>query len=139
MSGSEDAFAGRGVLVRPGAPVDRLVRLVAARIPQELKELRGKMMLESLAETLGVQEVRCPACGSSGWLDREALEACPVCAGFLEVPDRLADWFKAQMCRATEEPVRRPFSPCPRGPVPPRQQYGEPRRALGGPRVPVRR
>lgn len=76
------------------------IRDVAARIPSELKELRGKLMLEPVAERLGVEEVRCPACAGSGWLDRKNLEACPLCNGFVEVPDRLADWFKVQMCRA---------------------------------------
>lgn len=76
------------------------IRDIGARIPSELKQLRGKLMLEPVAERLGVEEVRCPACAGSGWLDRKNLEECPLCNGFVEVPDRLADWFKVQMCRA---------------------------------------
>ncbi len=72
----------------------RLVRRLAARVPRDLLRLRGQLMLELVYESLGVEEVRCPACGGSGWLDRRALEYCPICCGFQEVPDRLADWFR---------------------------------------------
>jgi len=82
------------------------VRRIARRMPADLRELRGKLMLEGLCVTLGVQEVACPACRGSGWLDRAALERCPVCLGFLEVPDRLADWFGAQLRAAGAASVR---------------------------------
>ena len=36
-------------------------------------------------------------------LDRRALEPCPICNGFIEVPDRLADWFNARICNAAAE------------------------------------
>jgi len=80
------------------------VRSIAAQMPADLKGLRGKLMLEVMAETLGVVEVRCPACAGCGWLDRRSLEPCPICKGFMEVPDRLADWFNARMCHAAAEP-----------------------------------
>lgn len=85
-----------------------VVRGIARRIPAHLKELRGKLMLEAISETLGVAEARCPACEGAGCLDGDALEYCPVCCGFEEVPDRLADWFKAQFRRTREG--RRPGS-----------------------------
>jgi len=73
-----------------------LVRRLAANIPFDLRRLRGKLMLEQCCETLGVEEVQCPACRGTGWLDRDELEQCPVCGGFREVPTRLAQWFRAQ-------------------------------------------
>lgn len=82
-----------------------LVRSIAARMPSDLAGLRAKLMLEPLCESLGVEEVPCPACGGGGWLDRAALEHCPLCGGFREVPDALAEWFRAELCRAAE--VRR--------------------------------
>ena len=81
------------------------VRDIAAALPLRLKQMRGKLMLEALCETLGVEEVTCPACAGTGWLDMGALESCPICCGFLEVPDRLAEWFKAQLRRREEEPA----------------------------------
>ncbi len=97
-----------------------LVSEVAQRIPSELKALRAKLMLESVYETLGVEEVPCPACGGSGWLDRVSLEHCPVCCGFQEVPDRLADWFKAQLLWAGQRraPAGRPVVGCAAGASP---------------------
>ncbi len=80
-----------------------VVRRIACQMPADLKDLRGKLMLEAAAQTLGVVEVRCPACAGSGWLDRRSLEPCPICNGFIEVPDRLADWFNARMCGAAAE------------------------------------
>ncbi len=86
----------------------RLVRRLAARMPPDLRKLRGRMMLEPIYESLGVEEVRCPACGGSGWLDRAALEYCPVCCGFQQVPDRLAEWFRARAAGfRAEAPPRR--------------------------------
>jgi hypothetical protein len=73
------------------------VRKLARRMPRRLRELRGKLMLESQCAYLGVEEVECPACGGDGWLDRRGLEYCPICCGFREVPDSLADWFRARM------------------------------------------
>jgi hypothetical protein len=80
----------------------QVVKDIARRIPAELKRLRGKLMLEVLCETLGVAEVVCPACNGSGWLEVRLLERCPICCGFLEVPDGLAEWFKANIRRRTE-------------------------------------
>ena len=74
----------------------RAIRSIASRMPQDLRLLRAKAMLEPVCETLGVEDVRCPACNGAGWLDADRLEDCPVCGGFCEVPDRLADWFKSQ-------------------------------------------
>ncbi|MGD2175674.1 MAG: hypothetical protein PVJ27_09745 [Candidatus Brocadiaceae bacterium] len=74
-------------------------RRIAERIPRELKILRAKLMLEDLYEYLGVEEVSCPACRGTGWLEFRRLEFCPLCCGFREVPDRLADWFRNQLAR----------------------------------------
>lgn len=79
-----------------------VVRQIARRIPPDLKQLRGKLMLETLCKALGVEEVCCPACAGTGWLNRRALERCPLCCGFQEVPERLADWFTCQFRRATQ-------------------------------------
>jgi hypothetical protein len=59
-------------------------------------------MLESLSEILGVEETGCPACRATGWLDRRRLESCPVCCGFREVPETLAQWFRIEMHRRAE-------------------------------------
>ena len=72
-------------------------RTIARRLPGDMRALRSRMMLESVCETIGVEEVRCPACGGTGWLDRRRLEDCPLCCGFQEVPRSLADWFRNQM------------------------------------------
>jgi hypothetical protein len=77
-----------------------LTRNIAARVPAELRDIRGRLMLQALCEQMGVQEVGCPACDGSGWLDRPALEHCPLCCGFQEVPERLAAWFRAQRLKA---------------------------------------
>ncbi|MFO8006306.1 MAG: hypothetical protein R6V05_01065 [Candidatus Brocadiia bacterium] len=86
----------------------RMVRRLADRMPRDLRRLRGQMMLEPVYESLGVEEVTCPACGGSGWLDRRALDYCPICCGFQEVPDRLADWFRGRAagCRAEDRRIR---------------------------------
>jgi len=81
----------------------RSVRKLAAEMPQELKELRGKAMLESECEYLGVADVTCPLCRGTGYLDREAFEFCPVCCGFREVPDGVADWVRARLAAVREE------------------------------------
>jgi len=73
-----------------------IVRMLAARMPSELKVMRARQMLESEQEFLGVDEAACPACAGTGWLSRRRLERCPVCCGFREVPVGLADWFRAQ-------------------------------------------
>jgi hypothetical protein len=80
-----------------------LVRRIARRVPRELRELRGKAMLEDLHETLGVEDAPCPACAATGWLDAARLEHCPVCCGFCEVPDELAAWFKCRLACAAQE------------------------------------
>ena len=81
----------------------RVIRDIARQVPHDLKLLRAKLMLEPLCETLGVEEVSCPACGGSGQLNRRALERCPLCCGFQEVPNRLAEWFKVQLHCAMDE------------------------------------
>lgn len=73
------------------------VRMIAAQVPARLRAMRGRMMLQSVHEFLGVDEVPCPACAGSGWLSRRRLERCPLCCGFREVPVGLADWFRVQM------------------------------------------
>ena len=73
------------------------VRMIAAQVPAGLRAMRGRMMLQSVHEFLGVDEVPCPACAGSGWLSRRRLERCPLCCGFREVPVGLADWFRVQM------------------------------------------
>ncbi len=80
----------------------RLVRSLAVSIPADLRSLRGKVMLESLCEVLGVEETGCPACRGTGWLDRRRLESCPICCGFREVPEALAQWFRIEMHRRAE-------------------------------------
>jgi hypothetical protein len=69
------------------------VRRIAALMPPDLRAARAGLMLEVFAERAGMDEVGCPACGGSGWLDRPALEHCSICGGFHEVPIRLAKWF----------------------------------------------
>jgi len=71
------------------------VWLAARHMPKPLRALRARVMLEGLADALGVEEVSCPACAGTGWLDRRRLEPCPICGGFREVPGPLADWFDA--------------------------------------------
>ena len=73
-----------------------IVRMIAAQIPAELRQMRARMMLESEHEFLGVDEVPCPACAGSGWLSRRLLERCPVCCGFRQVPVGLADWYRSR-------------------------------------------
>ena len=95
------------------APLDgdarrRLVRRIAFRMPRELRILRGRAMLEDACGTLGVEDVPCPACSATGWLDALKLERCPVCCGFREVPDELAAWFK---CRLASGHVAPPGPP----------------------------
>ncbi len=74
----------------------RIARTVAACVPAHLRRLRGRLMLEGEATFLGVEELRCPACRGQGWLNRRRLEACTLCCGFGEVPDGLAEWYRAQ-------------------------------------------
>jgi len=81
----------------------QVVRKIARMMPADLKQLRGKLMFEALCESLGVEEVTCPACSGTGWIDLRSLERCPICCGFLEVPDRLAEWFKAGLRRSRKE------------------------------------
>ncbi|MHC4481234.1 MAG: hypothetical protein ACYS8K_03235 [Planctomycetota bacterium] len=85
------------------------VREIARRMPARLRELRGKLMIEGLCESLGVAEVACPACRGSGWLARPEGEHCPICCGFLEVPDQVADWFRVR-ARSARSPRRSPLS-----------------------------
>jgi hypothetical protein len=85
----------------------KAVARLAARAPKDLRGLRARLMLEPLYAVLGVEETGCPACDSSGWLDKETLACCPLCLGFREVPARLADWFNDRMRAASENPPRR--------------------------------
>ncbi len=89
-------------------------RRLGPRIPRELRELRGKMMLEAEYEFLGVEEVTCPACNGCGRLTEDVLDFCPLCCGFREVPDRLARWFRihaARMDRASRQSGKREAAP----------------------------
>jgi hypothetical protein len=88
------------------APQGATVCELAHRIPGRLRDLRGRMMLEGVCESLGVDEVTCPACDGTGWLSRAFLSPCPVCCGFREVPDGLADWFRAQRAAVRSAPLR---------------------------------
>lgn len=78
-------------------PAPAAVRRAARDIPCHLLELRGLMMMDGPVRRLGVSEAACPACGATGYLDRETLEVCPICCGFREVPKGLADWLRAQV------------------------------------------
>lgn len=82
----------------------REFRRIAARAPRALRQLRARLMLEPLCSAMGVKDVTCPACRGGGWLDPAVLEFCPLCRGFGEVPDRLADWFRS---RVSESRARR--------------------------------
>ena len=85
---------GRAKHQAPARPLSPgLVAEITASIPADLKELRGKLMLECLCDALGVEERPCPACGGTGWLGAVGGRACPLCLGFLAMPTRLADWF----------------------------------------------
>lgn len=79
-----------------------LVCMLAARVPADLRVMRARQMLESEQEFLGVDEVACPGCDGTGWMNRRRLERCPLCCGFREVPARLADWFRAQTAGARQ-------------------------------------
>ena len=115
---------------------DALVRSLARRVPAPLRALRAKLMIESLCETLGVEEVACPACGGSGWLERSVLRSCPLCLGCREGPDRLAEWFTSRVSASGRDgPSRRreprhpdvvPADSVPRAPSPAGQseRYG---------------
>jgi len=76
-----------------------MIRVVAAHMPPYLRSLRAKAALSPLCRAMGIEEVECPACGGSGWLNRRALRHCPLCCGFREVPDVVALWFEVQMRR----------------------------------------
>jgi hypothetical protein len=78
------------------------VRQIARRMPRALKAVRGRMMLEGAPEMPCTEDVSCPACDGTGWLVLSSLEHCPVCCGFREVPELVADWFKCQARRALE-------------------------------------
>ena len=75
----------------------RMTRTIVRRIPPELRALRSAMMLEQVCESFRVEDVTCPACAGTGWLDEERLDCCPLCCGFREVPGVLADWFTNQL------------------------------------------
>ena len=83
-----------------------LVRRLARRLPRALKDLRGRLMLSQVCETLGAEEAACPACDGSGWLDRQALQTCPLCCGFKEVPRPVAEWFVARWSSEVPEAGR---------------------------------
>ncbi len=77
------------------------VESIADRIPECLRELRGKATLSQMCRVMGIEEVVCPACEGTGWGDPEVLHPCPVCRGFREVPEALASWVQEQL-RAAE-------------------------------------
>jgi len=74
-----------------------VVKAVADRIPANLRELRGKATLSEMCRVMGIEEVECPACGGTGWLDPRYFRHCPVCRGFREVPTALAGWVREQL------------------------------------------
>ena len=65
-----------------------------------------------------MEEVACPACGGTGWLERSALRSCPLCLGFREVPDRLAEWFTRRLRASRREGPSRGREPRHPGVVP---------------------
>lgn len=85
-----------------------LVAAMANRVPRELRSLRGEAMLSPRCRVMGLEEVKCPACRGTGWLDRKTLRRCPLCCGFREVPDALAGWFQEQMRVVTNGLSRAP-------------------------------
>mgnify|MGYP006306413793 CR=1 FL=1 len=78
---------------------EEMARELADRMPRRLRTMRARIMLEECHETLGVPELPCPACDGTGWTDRAALIHCPVCAGFQEVPEPLAEWYVDEVAR----------------------------------------
>jgi len=72
---------------------------VAEDLPRRLRRLRGENVLEERARALGVQEMTCPACGGTGWLDRRTLWRCPLCYCTRAVPRAVGEWFMAEMRR----------------------------------------
>ncbi len=72
---------------------------IGARVPQQLRDLRGRLLLEACATHMGISEVECSACGGRGLLDGPRREFCPICMCFQVVPKGLADWFEAQMLK----------------------------------------
>ena len=84
------------------------VRRIAGRIPRRLRALRARLMLEPFSLVLGVEEVKCPACAGSGWLESGLLETCPVCRGFGEVPQELSSWYTN--CRLQLQNLQDPFA-----------------------------
>ena len=72
---------------------------VAEDLPRRLRRLRGENVLEDRARALGVQEMTCPACGGTGWLDRRTLWRCPLCYCTRAVPRAVGEWFMAEMRR----------------------------------------
>jgi uncharacterized Zn finger protein (UPF0148 family) len=86
-------------------------------MPARLRELRARLMLEECNESLGVPEAPCPACGATGWTNRQALVSCPICAGFQQVPEPLAKWYVDESAR------RRAHRPAPEESVVPEPVY----------------
>jgi len=83
----------------------RAVQRLSSQMPRWLKALRGRMALDPYVERLGIEEVECPACRGSGWLDRASLERCPACCGFEKVPRSVARWVDERLgCRARPRP-----------------------------------
>jgi hypothetical protein len=76
-----------------------LAARVAEDLPRRLSVLRGENTLQERAPRLGVEEVTCPACGGTGWLNRRSLWRCPLCYCMREVPLAVSEWFQAEMRR----------------------------------------
>jgi hypothetical protein len=76
---------------------EEATRTIAREVPRELKRLRGRLMLDELADSLGTAETVCPACRGTGWLNAGRMEDCPICLGFRDVPAGLADWFSDRL------------------------------------------
>jgi len=87
------------------------VRRMAERLPAEMRDQRGRMLLETECATLGLEDRPCPACAGTGWLDRAAVERCPVCRGFCEVPEGLARWWRARWAGVRDRMARSDAAP----------------------------
>ena len=107
---------------------NRLVRRIGRRIPGQLRDLRGRMLLSGFAAHAGEGEVPCRACGGRGSLSPTRWRRCPICMGFQEVPRKLDFWFQREAL-SLQEPDR-PAPPA--GAVVPNPGPPAPRIGLAG-------